>query len=151
MTLLVNESVIGKTVTFSSKNPVDPTVYKGIITGLITYNLAGRFGFDLVSYNTAVQRADSTVGDISTLNYFVITLTNDQPLPNDRVFTDEWISSGSFSVIQSATIYNFNIYDLPANGESAIITLLRANGYNAVLVINPSAVALNQGRTTISG
>ena len=132
--LLVTESVVGKTVTFTSKNPVDPTVYKGIVSGIITYNLAGNFLSDLVSYNAAVQRADSTVGNTPVLHYFVITLTNNQPTPTNRVFADEWISSGSFSVIQNATVYNLNVYDLPNTGQTAIVTLLRAAGYNVVPV-----------------
>lgn len=147
-TLLVNQAVIGETVTFTSKNPVDPTVYKGIITGIITPALATTFGFDSVSYNAGVQRADPTVGSISVLNYFVITLTNNQPAPANRLFANEWIAAGSFSVIQSATVYNINVYDIPATGLNSIITVLRSAGFNAVPVTAPSGAALSQGSTT---
>ena len=147
-TLLVTESIINETVTFTSKNPTDPTVYKGVISGIITYGLSGNFGFDSVSYNAAVQRADPSVGAVNTLNYFIITLTNDQSQPTNRLFADEWIAPGSFSVIQNAAVFNFNIYDLPSTGSDQILNVLRAAGYNAVLVTPPSAAALQQGSTT---
>ena len=145
--LLVNESLIGETVTFTSKNPTDATVYKGVISGIISYRLSNRFGFDTLSYNTAVQRADISVGAIDTLNYFIITLSNDSPQPTDRLFADEWIAPSSFSVIQGATLYNVNIWDVPATGAGQIISVLRAAGYNATLVTSPSAIALSQGST----
>ena len=147
MSILVTDAILGQTVTFSSKNPVDPTVYKGIISGIIAYSVAGTYGFDLLSYNAAVQRADPSVGDITILNYFIITLTNDQPQPAVRVFADEWISKGSFSVIQNATIYNINVYDLPSKGVNEIVSVLRAAGYNAVPVTTPSASSISQGQT----
>lgn len=132
--LLVTGSIVEKTVTFSSKNPVDPTTYKGVITAIISYAITGSFGFDILSYNSAVQRVDPAVGNIPTLHYFLITLNNDQPNPTTRVFCNEWISPGSFSVIQDTTVFSVDIYDIPNNGGDAIIALLRANGYNAVLV-----------------
>jgi hypothetical protein len=141
--------MLGQTVTFTSRNPTDPTVYKGIIAAPeITYALSGSFGFDSVSYNAAVQRAVPAVGDITTLSYFVITLTNGQTPPATRLFANDWIAPGSFSVIQQATVYNVNIYDLPAKGQAAILALLQAAGYNAVPVTTPSAAALSQGSTT---
>lgn len=146
--LLVTEAIMGETVTFTSKNPTDPTIYKGIISAIIAYSISGQFGFDSLSYNAAVQRADPTVGTIDTLNYFIITLTNDQPQPEVRLFANEWIAPGSFSVIQNATVYNFNIYDIPSRGQAAILSVLQAAGYNAVPVANPSAAALSQGSTT---
>jgi len=146
--LLVTEAIIGQTVTFTSKNPVDPTIYKGIVTGIITYALSGSFGFDQVSYSAAVQRADPTVGAITTLNYFIVTLTNNQPAPANRLFANEWISTASFSVITSATIFNLNVYDIPAHGLPAILAILQNAGYNAVQVTAPSAAALLQGQTS---
>ena len=94
-TLLVTGDLVEKTVTFTSKNPTDPTVYKGVVSGVITFGLSGSFGFDSVSYNAAVQRADPAVGTVNTLNYFVLTLTNDQQQPTNRLFANEWISGGS--------------------------------------------------------
>lgn len=146
--LLVTQSIIGETITFTSKNPTDATIYKGIVTGIITFSLSGTFGFDSVSYNAACQRADPTVPAVSALNYFVISLTNEQGGQINRLFADEWIVAASFSVIQNATVYNINIYDLHSKGLSAILTLLQANGFNAVPVTNPSATALSQGSTT---
>ena len=114
--LLVTEALIGKTVTFAAINPTDPTIYKGIIEGIISYNLIGIYGFDVVSYNAAVQRVITTVGDVSVLNYFVIRLTNNQPTPTNRLFANEWIASGSFDVLNNATIYNINVYDIANKG-----------------------------------
>ena len=131
-TPLVTADTIAKTVTFTSKNLTDPTTYTGIVEGIVTYSLAGSFGFDMVAYNAAVQRADPTVGDPSTLNYFIITLANDQPAPQQQLFASEWIAPGSFSVIESATVYALQVYDLPANGLTALLGVLRAAGYNAV-------------------
>jgi len=133
-TPLVNATLIGQTVTFTSKNPTDPTTYVGIIAGIITYPLAVVFGFDIVSYNAAVQRVDTSVGDPTTLNYFVITLNNktDQTQPANRLFASEWIATASFSEIQQAAVYNLSVYDIPAKGQTEIITILRASGYNAV-------------------
>lgn len=95
------------------------------------------FGFDSTSYNAAVRRVDPTVGDITTLNYFVITLSNNQPAPVQRLFADEWIAPGGFSIIQNAVVYNINVYDMPAKGLAAIVSVLRAAGYNAVPVVAP--------------
>jgi hypothetical protein len=131
--LLVTETAIGQTVTFRSKNPTDPTSYRGIVSGIITYALSGSFGFDSVSYNAAVQRADPTVGDITILNYFVITLENNQVGTANRLFADEWISPGTFSIIQNATVYKLDVYDLPQNGLNTLLGVLSAAGYNAVV------------------
>jgi len=133
-TNLVTGDMIGETVTFSSKNPTDPTTYLGMVVAVIDPALAPNFGADLTAYNAAVQRADPAVGAIAYLHYFVIRLQNNQSPPQNRVFANEWIALASFSVIQQATVYTFNVYDLPNNGEAAILALLRTNGYNAVLV-----------------
>lgn len=135
-TLLVTGATVGNTVTFTSKNPTDPTIYKGVVSGIVTYALSGTFGFDAVSYNAAVQRVDPTVGTVDTLNYFIITLTNNQPQPSNRLFCNEWIAPGSFSIIQNATVYTVNIYDIPATGINQIQSVLRAAGYNSVLVVS---------------
>lgn len=149
MTQYVTQATIGQQVTFTSKNPTDATKYVGVVEGLITASLAPQYG-DITSYNAAVQRADPTVGSLSSLSYFLITLSNGQATPTTRVFASDWISPGSFSVIQAATIYNFNIYDLPGNGVSSILSVLLAAGYNAVQVTDPAALALTseQGTTT---
>lgn len=134
---LVTETHIGRTVTFTSKNPTDPTTYTGVVTGVIAYAMAPVFGFDMVSYNAAVQRVDPTAGDIDALNYFVISLANNQPQPALRLFTSEWIAPASFSVIDQATIYRLDVYDIPAKGLPEIVTVLRAAGFNATLATIP--------------
>lgn len=135
--ILVTDSIKGETVTFSSKNPTDPTIYKGVISGIVTYGISGLFGFDILSYNAAVQRADNSVGTVDALNYFIITLTNDQPAPSVRIFANEWIANSTFSIIQNATVYNINVYDVPLKGLANILTVLRAAGFNAIPTTNP--------------
>lgn len=151
MTVYATQALIGQQVTFTSKNPTDPTQYLGVLEAVINYALTPQFG-DVTSYNAAVQKVDSTVGAVNTLTYFVIALSNGQATPTLRVFSDSWVANGSWSVVQAATIYNFNIYDLPSAGAAAILTLLQANGYNAVQVTDPAALALTslQGTTTIT-
>lgn len=164
MTQYATQNLIGQNVTFTSKNVMDSTVYSGVIQGLINSNVAVGYG-DIFSYNAAVQRSDSTVGAVNTLTYFLITLSNGQNTPTTRAFADAWISPGSFSVIDSANIYNFNIYDIPAlvtgSGAStqtaaqrvaAIRAVLQAAGFNAVQVTDPAALALTSalGSTTVT-
>lgn len=133
-TLLVTGDTVGKKVTFTSKNPTDPTTYIGVVSAIITPALAPTFGGDLISYTAAVARVDSSVGDSTTLNYFIVTLANNQSTPINRVFANEWIATGSFAVIDETTIYKLNVYDVPASGLPALITLLEAHGYQAVQV-----------------
>lgn len=149
MTLQVDSDTINQQVTFTSKNTTDPTSYTGQVMGAISYALAGNYG-DVVSYTAAVQRADSSVGDANTLNYFLIALSNGQAQPTIVVFADEWISPGSFSVVQQKAVIPINVFDMPSAGADAIITLLRANGYNAVLIADPAkSLAIAQGTTTL--
>ncbi len=148
-TQFVVQATVNQTVTFTSKNPTDSITYQGVIQGIVTVPIAEMYGADLLSYTAAVQRIDSTVGAFDSLNYFLITLANGQTTPSTIAFANEWISS--FSVVENTTVYNLNVFDIPANGVAAIITLLKSNNYDAVQVTNPSAGAIAQGSTVVSG
>ena len=150
MTVFVTSNLINQKVSFISKNATDSSSYVGTIMGMVSYAIAGTYG-DVVSYNAAVQKADNTVGNANTLNYFLIALDNGQTQPTIIVFADEWIANGSFDVIQQAAIYTFNIYDIPAKGLAQIQAVLQSSGYNAVQITDPNVLALAQaqGTTTV--
>lgn len=140
--LLVTGSMVGQTITFASKNPVDPTVYVGIVTGIIAYALVGGYGADTLSYTTAVQKIDSTVGPPNVLNYFLVTLQTNQSTTTTIAFANEWIQASSFDVIQTTAVYTINVYDIPNRGLSSILAVLSAVGFNAAQVTTLSQVVL---------
>lgn len=149
MTQYVLQSMIGQQVTFTSKNPTDATTYVGVIVGLITPTLAYTYG-DITSYNAAVQKVDNTVGTISTLTFFLIQLSNNQSTPTIQVFSDAWISSGSFSVIQNAAMYSFTVFDMPNKGMFEIISVLQNAGYAAIQITDPTILALIEADNTVT-
>lgn len=130
MSTNIDLSMLNKTVTFQSKNTNDPTLWKGVLTGVVDYTAAINY-WDVVSYNAAVQKADPSVGDPTTQTYFLLSLTQNN-ITTTYAFSPAWVSDGTFDVLQPATIYTIDVYDLPVGGEQQIITLLKANGYNAV-------------------
>ena len=148
-TQYVTSSILGNQVSFTSKNSTDATSYVGEIVGMISADIAGSYG-DITSYNAAVQKADNTVGAINTLHYFLLKLSNGQTTPSIIVFANEWVADGSFSVVQNAQIYTINVYDMPSNGVSSILSVLRAAGYNAVQVTDPAILNLVTQNNTVT-
>ena len=131
MTVYVTADLNEKKVTFQSKNTTDLTKWTGVIYGVITYQMAQQM-MDVVSYNAAVQKADPTVGDVSTLHFFVLHVSSQDSQTATYVFANEWISSGTFSVIQDANILHIDVYDPTTNDPATILALLKSNGYTAV-------------------
>ena len=121
-----------QSVVFQSKNTTDVVEYSGVISGIVTYQEALQY-FDVNSYNAAVQQADPTVGAASLNNYFLIKINNGSGQIATYAFANEWISVGSFSVVDNTVIVNIAVYDAPANDHNQIITLLQANGFRAVI------------------
>lgn len=140
-TIYVTSAMIGEQIKFSSKNTTDATAYVGELVGLISADIAGSYG-DITSYNAAVQKADPTVGALTALNYFLVKLNNGQTTPSIVVFANEWISPGSFAVVQNAQIYTVNVYDMPSTGVANILSVLQAAGYTAVQVTDPAILTL---------
>jgi hypothetical protein len=131
-TQYVSSSNLTQEVTFQSKNVTDQVEYVGIVSGILTYQQALSYQ-DIDSYNAAVQQADPTVGAANTLTYFLISIANGSGLTTTYVFSNAWIISGSFNVINEKVIVNIAVYDAPDNDHNAILTLLQANGFVAFI------------------
>lgn len=124
---------VGQKITFLSKNATDLIVYEGTLEGWVSPTLAQQYS-DIVSYNAAVRLSDTTVSvNVTTLNFFVISLTNNTGPVQRYAFAVEWIVSGSFAVIDPLTKVNVVVYDSPGADPTSILTVLRAAGYKCYI------------------
>lgn len=139
--LSITEDDKGSTVTFTSKNPNDPTLYEGVVEGIVTESIAVAFS-DLQSYNEAVILADSSVStDTSDLTFFLLRLSAANTTTGKSTviaFANEWITEGSISVLAQTTVYTIDVYDSSDTDASNIIQLLRNGGYKAKLISTSS-------------
>ena len=139
--LTITESDKGSTVTFTSKRTDDPTLYEGVVEGIVSDSIAQAFS-DLQSYNEAVILADSSVPtDTDDLTFFLLRLTAANTTTGASTviaFANEWISPGSISVLAQTTIYTIDVYDSSDTDASTIIQILRNGGYKAKLVSTSS-------------
>ena len=133
MTDTITSALVDKEITFLSKNTSDLVKWTGVLAAIVNYNIATQFG-DVVSYNAAVQKADPTVGDVSTLNFFIVTLASGTGTTSSQIFAEEWITAGSFAVINAANIININVYDTTTSDPTNLLALLKSNGYTASVV-----------------
>jgi len=134
----ISAALLGKTVTFRSKNTLDEILWTGRFEGLVTAVIAQNYA-DLVSYNANVRLADTTVSaDVTTLNFFIITLANTTGPAQKYAFAEEWILSGSFEVIDQQTQVTVIVYDSPNADHGVILTALRAAGYNCYIASTTS-------------
>lgn len=132
----LTSSMIGQTITFLSKNATDLIVYEGTLEGLVSPVIAQQYS-DIVSYNAAVRLYDASVStDVSTLTFFVLSLTNNTGPVQRYAFAAEWITAGSFSVINPQEQITVIVYNSADADPTNILTVLRAAGYNCYI---PSA------------
>lgn len=137
----LSSSLMGRTVSFRSKNSSDTTVYSGVIDGVVSYNMASKM-CDVISYNAAVRQADPTVSsDPTALNYFVIKLDNTTGPQTDYIFAVEWIVDGSWTLTDLATIVTIEVSDLPTADHTQILALLRSGNYNNCRITNVTPVS----------
>lgn len=128
----ITEEHNGKKVQFRSKSTKDTTVWKGTIHAIATYAVAKVFG-DLLAYNRAVQKTDPLVGEVDTLNYFIITLDNNTGSSQVLAFANEWIQEGTLDIIEEDVNVNVIVYDTSTADHNNILTILREAGYKAVI------------------
>ena len=125
---------LNRVVAFYSKADRDSTLWRGTITGLITYDTAATM-MDIVAYHAMVQRVDPTISAASRLNYFTLKLDTAQTeAPQFRVFAQQWIRDNSLVFVDQATQYTFVVYDTN-NDPDAIQRLLAGAGYRSVLTM----------------
>lgn len=122
----------GKKVQFKSKSTKDTTTWKGTVEATATYSVAKLFG-DLLAYNRAVQKTDSLVGEVDTLDYFLIILDNNSGTSQIVAFANEWIQEGTLDIIEEDVNVNIIVYDTSTADHSNILTVLREAGYKAVI------------------
>lgn len=130
--IVLTSANVGSKIAFQSKNTKDAVVYEGICAAICDYNLAATFG-DLTAYNATVQQSDPTVGAVNTLNWFIISLINGSGQTQSYAFAQEWISPGTFSIIQDKIIVHIDVYDSPTGNHQLILNLLLANNYTAFI------------------
>jgi len=129
MTQFVTSGTIGKKVSFTSKSITDPTSWVGVVRGVVDYDTARRFG-DVLSYNAAVQQADSTVGTAEHHTYFIINLdVPSEGSPATQIFSNEWVDT--FSIIDDVEVFTIDVYDIPSLGRDHIINVLKSAGFDA--------------------
>ena len=132
-TTLVSSITQGTTITFRSKNPNDTTTWIGVLEMPVgSYKVIKPY-LNPAMYNEAVRQADPTVSsDVTALNYFIITVSNNSSTPTEQVFAQEWISPGSLNIVTLGNIVKVNVED-PLNNSQAILSLLANAGYVATL------------------
>jgi len=122
---------LGNLVTFRSKNATDNVLWKGVISGVINYDMAKLLKKDIVNYQTAVLKTVPTTPDIKTLTFFLIKLSN--TVEPTKVFATEWIEDGSFVVLDAASSTTITIYEMSELDKVEIVNILKAKGYHVVV------------------
>lgn len=125
--------MLDRIVVFKSKNDKDETIWQGRVEGQMLYSFAKTLD-DLVPYHANVERNDSDVPPIQTLDYFMIRLDPEKSNANaPRVFAREWILPNSFQIIDPANEIQVRIFDVPNTNEQRILDILRNAGYRAII------------------
>lgn len=130
---LIKDIEPGAMITFRSKRADDTVVWRGTLEARGGYRFARGYG-DPAAYNAAVRQVDNTVpSDPTALTYFVITVDNDATTPTQMVFAEEWIISGSLTVLLPGNKVTIQVDD-PAGNTNAIIALLASAGYSTRII-----------------
>jgi hypothetical protein len=130
---LVSDIVIGQTIEFQSKAANDNNVYHGKVIALATSDMAKSYA-DIFTYNANVQTVDSTVPEITLLEFVIIQLT--EPLSDGSnkyiiPFAKEWILAATLNIISTDKVAIIKIYEVDATNVQDVIDLLKSAGFKA--------------------
>lgn len=128
--------MIGRKVSFRSKNSSDAVVWSGTITSIGSYVMASK-QFDVTSYNAAVRQTDSGVSaDPTTLTYFTLTLDNTTGTQSSQIFAAEWILDGSLTYTDLTAVVTVTVRDQPGADHTKILALLRSANYQDCSIVS---------------
>lgn len=131
---IVTGDEVGATISFESKNAKDSVVWRGVVRGIVDYNVARMHG-DPTSYHGAVSQVDSELPSVENCSFFLFEL-NEAPTGTNklRAFASEWISAGSLVIIADTVEVVLSVYDIDTNNHQAIVDVLKQNGYPNVFI-----------------
>lgn len=128
----ISDMTVGQSVTFTSKNTNDNVQYSGKIKGMVDYTIAKQFS-DVRSYHAAVKKADSSICEVELATFFIIILKEaTDGKPKTRAFAQEWITDGSFFILDEASAVSIKIYGMEDSSVIDLLSSLKAQGYIAV-------------------
>ena len=147
--MTVDATTINKEVEFESENRRDEIQYRGVVKGLVTYDVAKTYNgqIDLTLYRDIIntQRANASpvvdpLGDLEDLNYFLIALNEDREDQEVlKIFANEFIESGSFNTLSERVTLDLRIWGISDMDENKILALLRSNDYPKVRVLRKTS------------
>jgi len=125
-----SDIALNQLITLRSKVTTDNILYKGTVSALsLSYDIAKNFA-DITAYHTKVAQVDPTVPDKETMDYFIITLEDPQEGESAiRVFAEEWIETGTFTILDVAVTTTITIYDMGTEDRDDIVDQIRSMGY----------------------
>lgn len=136
MSTTLTLDMIGRKVSFRSKNASDEITWSGTITSIGSYALASK-QFDVTSYNAAVRQVDPSVSsDPTKLTYFTLTLDNTTASQSAQVFAAEWILDGSFTYTDLAALVTITVRDQATADHTRILSLLRSGNYQDCTIVS---------------
>lgn len=129
----VSDLDLGTIISFRSKRADDTVLWRGKLIGTGIYEYIRAIS-NPQPYNEAVRQSDPTVpSDVTLLNYFIIVIDNDASVPTTQVFAEEWLETGSLTVINLNNKVKVQVED-PFNNAQAIVSLLASAGYTSRII-----------------
>lgn len=132
MANLINDTMVGQICSFQSKAVNDTQTWQGRIDVSRCNADIARMFRDIVTYNNEVRLFDPDVStDLSTLNFFVLTVQDSTGVTAKTSFAQEWITDNSFKLITQDKKIQVTVFDAPGNNHENIVNILRQSGYVA--------------------
>lgn len=129
----VSDLDLGTIISFRSKRADDTVLWRGKLIGTGIYEYIRAIS-NPQPYNEAVRQSDPTVpSDVTLLNYFIIVIDNDASVPTTQVFAEEWLETGSLTVINLNNKVKVQVED-PFSNAQAIVSLLASAGYTSRII-----------------
>ena len=128
----VADIVIGNTISFRSKAANDNNYYNGVVLGIANSEVAKTY-YDIYTYNSGVQSADSSVPEVALQEFLIIKLL--EKISDETkyiiVMSKDWILEESLVIRLTDKTASIIVYDVDATNGQDVINLLKANGFKA--------------------
>lgn len=129
---LIDDIMIGSSISFQSKAVNDNNFYYGKVIGQVTHDLATTYA-DIYTYNSSVQSADQNVPEVNTQEFFILRLI--EPVDNSTryviPFSKDWINLPTLTIHSKENIAVIRVYEVDNTNVQDVINLLKTSGFKA--------------------
>lgn len=123
-----NDIELNQVVRFKTLNPHDNVYHTGKVIAICGYELA-RMSDDIDVYYEEVARVLPTIGDKTTLTYWILAIAENDTVETRRAFAFEMIDKATLEVVEENTYTDIRVYDIDANKLNDVLGAIRALGY----------------------